>query len=171
MREELTRVLARLPDKESEALSLWISGLTQQEIADRDGITQAAVSIRAKRGIEKLFAMRDAGSLATLKNIWDGFDIIKGELAHVAEVERAADSSVDLGSQVGELPEILDLTDKEIRVFDALESGPKHLNEIKRLCWPDEERGYSWVRNALRKLVKFDMVSKTGKGRYEQVET
>lgn len=104
LKEELGRMLARLPTTEAEAIAKWLSGMTQAQIAAQDGVTQAAISIRAKRGLEKLFEMRDRGELGTLEFIWNGLNKIRDHIDHEIALEHAADSdtSLPLGEALGE---------------------------------------------------------------------
>lgn len=103
LKEELARLMNRLPQKEAEAIMLWVHGMTQAQIAERDGVTQAAISIRAKRGMEKLFEMRDRGEIGTLKVIWDGLHGLRDHINQEIALERGSDSDVSLplGESVG----------------------------------------------------------------------
>lgn len=204
LKDELARMFARLPSKESEAITLWLHGMTQAEIAKRDNVTQAAISIRAKRGIEKLFEMRDRGELGTLKFIWDGLHTLKDHINKEIALERAADSDVTLplGEEVGEhlgdwvrelqvgeqepehdtdpapppAPEkkprkmvrrcangVLALNEKEDAVLSAIKRGPTiHIKQIESTARLTNLE----VRNSLRKLVRQNFITKTGKGMY-----
>lgn len=136
LKSELARVLGRLPQKEADAISLWIHGMTQAEIAQRDGVTQAAVSIRAKRGLEKLFDMRDSGELGSLKIIWEWLHKAREGMAREAELERATDSDVCLGNPVGdsvgeEIGETIVLPDPEPTV-PAVPDAEETVRELPR---------------------------------------
>ena len=62
-----------------------------------------------------------------------------------------------------------DLNSKEALVVEALagDVNPAPINALAATCFPDAgERGNSWVRNSLRRLVRARWVEKVGSGTY-----
>jgi hypothetical protein len=158
LKEELARLLGCLPRKESDAISLWIHGMSQAQIAERDGVTQAAISIRAKRGIEKLFELRDRGQLGTLKTIWDGLRRLRDHIDHEIDMERAADSDVQLplGEDIGEVVgERFSVTPQE----NDDEPTPQGCDECRL---PEPEHKLSCNRGVTRRKVKSPMPRSAG---------
>lgn len=193
LRTELSRILAKLNPKESEAITLWLHGMTQSDIAKAEGVTQAAISIRAKRGLEKLEAMRERGELGTLKFIWDGLHKLKDHIDKEIALEHAGDSDVslplvvDLGQEVGvgepvgeavgepifkrqakklaRKPGKRPLNRKESSVLSSIcESQIRlHIKQVERASGLTNLE----VRNALRRLVARNLVCKLGHGEYK----